>query len=168
MKSLNFDSGIREYAVNGDDSRVVRVNITDLNLGKRIEDLSAEFDRMREKYREIGTPNAQQLFALDRDVRAMLNAAFDSDICTPAFGNANCCSPVADGKMLCEGFVDALLAQIKADIAEIRPAVAQPHPAVQAYLDDVQPVMQPVIPGSPVIGQLTPEQKRALLAQLLS
>ena len=167
MKSLNFDSGIREYAVNGDESRIVRVNITDLNLGKRIEDLSAEFDRMKEKYREIGTPTAQQLYELDHDVRAMLNAAFDSDICTPAFGGANCCSPVGNGRMLCEGFVDALLEQIKADIAEIRPAAGKPRPAVQAYLDEPQTVTQPVIPGSPVIGELTPEQKRALIAALL-
>lgn len=168
MKSLNFDSGIREYAVNGDESRVVRVNITDLNLGKRLEDLSADFERMKQKYQTIDTPNAQQLYEMDCDIRAMLNAAFDSDICTPAFGGANCCSPVGNGRMLCEGFVDALLAQVKADIAEIRPAPAKPRPAVQAYLEDPQPVMQPVIPGSPVIGELTPEQKRALIAQLLT
>lgn len=162
MKQIQFDSGIREYGINGDDSRVIRIMISDMNLGKRIADLESRVSELADKYRAVQDPDAEQLAALDRDVRSIINEAFNSDICTPAFGATNCCSPVAGGKMLFEGFLAALTEQVKADIAELKPSA--PRPEVAAYLED----RNPAEPARQIdISALSDEQRRALVSELL-
>lgn len=116
MKNLNFDSGIREYAVNGDEYRVIRICVTDMNLPKRISDAETEINALHDKYAQIKNPDAQQLYELDRDVRGVIDKAFGKGVSDTAFGTVNCCSPVGADKLLFEGFVTALAAQIKADI----------------------------------------------------
>lgn len=116
MQSLNFNSGIREYAVNGDESRVIRICVTDMNLPKRISELESEIDRIRETYSDIAHPDAQQLYDLDREVRGIIDKAFGRGVSETAFGTVNCCSPVGENELLCTGFITALSAQIKADI----------------------------------------------------
>jgi len=122
MKNLNFDSGIREYAVNGDESRVIRICVTDMNLPKRISDAENEINALHEKYAAIGHPDAQHLYELDRDVRGIIDRAFGKGVSETAFGNINCCSPVSENVLLFEGFVNALSAQIKTDIEAAFPA----------------------------------------------
>lgn len=159
MQNLTFDDGIRSFAVNGDESRVIRICVTDMNLGKRIADLERQMPQLEAKYRSLTDPTAEQLAELDADIRSLINSAFGADVCTPAFGQTNCCSPVgADGHMLFTGFLEALTAQIRAEIAKL--PKPKPRAEVQAYLED--------IPGDalPDISALTPEQRRALLAEL--
>ena len=127
MKNLNFDSGIREYAVNGDESRVIRICVTDMNLPKRIADAETEINALHDKYWQISHPDAQQLFELDRDVRGIIDRAFGKGVSETAFGNINCCSPVGENTMLFEGFVNALAAQIKADIEAAFPNKISKH-----------------------------------------
>lgn len=127
MKNLNFDSGIREYAVNGDESRVIRICVTDMNLPKRIADAETEINALHDKYGQISHPDAQQLFELDRDVRGIIDRAFGKSVSETAFGNINCCSPVGENTMLFEGFVNALAAQIKADIEAAFPNKISKH-----------------------------------------
>lgn len=159
MQNLTFDDGVRSYAVNGDESRVIRVCVTDMNLGKRIAELEQQMPALDAKYRSLTDPTAEQLAELDRDIRGLINTAFGADVCTPAFGETNCCSPVgADGHMLFTGFLEALTAQIRAEIAKL-PA-PKPRAEVQAYLEDT------AAPVMPDISALTPEQRRALLAEL--
>ena len=122
MKNLNFESGIKEYAVNGDESRVIRICVTDMNLPKRIADLESEVDRLHAKYSGIGAPDAQQLYELDREVRTIIDKAFGRGVSDAAFGTVNCCSPVGGGRLLFMGFIEALSAQIKADIEAAFPS----------------------------------------------
>ena len=166
MKQIHFDEGIREYAVNGDESRVIRVHISDLNLGKRVNDLEAEIARIGEKYRSIGEPTAEELYQLDCDVRDIINTAFGCDVCTAAFGTVNCCSPVQDGKIMAEGFVQALCAQIRSDIAETQ-RNHPPRQEVQAYLSDQEDVQEAAAESLPIIiREMTPEQRSELLRAL--
>lgn len=116
MQNLNFNSGIREYAVNGDESRVIRICVTDMNLPKRISDLETEIDRIQKTYSDIVHPDANQLYDLDREVRTIIDKAFGRGVSETAFGTVNCCSPVGENELLCTGFITALSAQIKADI----------------------------------------------------
>lgn len=159
MQNLNFDDGVRSYAVNGDEGRVVRVCVTDMNLGKRIAELEQQIPALEAKYRGMTDPTPEQLAALDADIRSLINGAFGADVCTPAFGQTNCCSPVgADGHMLFTGFLAALTEQIRAEIEKLpKPA---PRAEVQQYLDDIP------APALPDISALTPEQRQALLAEL--
>lgn len=39
MQSINFNTGYKEYAINGDDSKTIRVNISDLNIPARVDEV---------------------------------------------------------------------------------------------------------------------------------
>lgn len=39
MTSLKFDDGYKEYSINGDESRVIRINTTDFAIFDRIKRL---------------------------------------------------------------------------------------------------------------------------------
>jgi hypothetical protein len=167
MKSINFDEGYREYKLNEDDSRVIRIRITDANLVSRIEKSMERTNELISKYKN--RPNALQLAELDKDIRTILNDAFGSDICTPAFGTASLITPLSDGKLLLFSFFDAFLPVLKADMEAMKLTmkIKQPEvrPEVQKYLEPVTvaSMMNPVLPD---ISRLTPEQREFLKQQL--
>lgn len=161
MKSINFSTGIREYAVNGDESNTIRVNLSDLNIMKRAEEAMKNASELQEKYGGIKKPTPEQLADMDTEIRRQFNYAFGTDICTPAFGEMNCLSPVGEGKPLFEAFFDAFLPLIKEDISAMKPKNNAPRPEVQKYLPDDTKT-------EPDIDNMTKEEKNALLAKLLS
>lgn len=167
MKSINFDEGYREYKLNEDDSRVIRIRITDANLKSRIEKAMERTNELISKYKT--RPNSSQLAEFDINVRTIINDAFGSDICTPAFGTASLLTPLPDGKLLLFSFFDAFLPVLKADMDALKMTmkIKQPEirPEVQRYIEPVTvaPMSEPVLPD---ISKLTPEQ-RAFLKQRL-
>ncbi len=115
MKTINFDNGVREYALNGDEKNVIRVNVSDVNLMHRLALLENKVNEM------LGGTQTEELtgealFKLDTELKAAVNEAFGADICTPAFGAVNCLSPVSDGRTIFESFFEAFLPAIKEDI----------------------------------------------------
>ena len=155
MKSINFNSGKREYAVNGDENNVISVNISDLNLGKRIEDMSAKSDELQEKYKEIASPTASQLYEIDSEIRSVIDGAFGAEICSHAFGNVNCLSSTEDGKMLFESFMEAFMPLVESDIKSFKKAESKVSENVGKYLDK-----------KPEIPEFTDEQRQKLLELL--
>lgn len=175
MKSINFDEGYKTYAVNGDESRVIKVKITDFNLLKRIESAMTEIESLKDEY--SGKPNEDTMIAFDSSVRKIIDKAFDSDVCANAFGSANICTVVSDGKLLFEAFFEAFIPLLESDInaALMNKKIHQPEmrPEVQKYIDapTVKPVVglaEPYKPALPDVSRLTPDEKRALIAQLIT
>ena len=37
MKSINFSTGVKEYAINDDENNKIRININDLNIPNRVK-----------------------------------------------------------------------------------------------------------------------------------
>lgn len=118
MQSIIFDDGIKEYDINGDESRVIRINISDFNLLKRRDEAVKNIEALVRDMKADGTPTPEKLTEYDRRFREQINYIFGSDVCTPAFGSAHCMSIVSGGKMLFEGFLDALLRQVEQDMGE--------------------------------------------------
>lgn len=175
MKSINFDEGYKNYAVNGDEKRIIRVRVTDINLLKRVEAALTEVESLKEKY--SGRPDKKTLLDFDRNVRDLIDKAFDSEICAPAFGDANICAPVSGGKLLFESFFEAFMPVLKADLsaAVMNKKVRQSElrPEVQKYIADTEtaPVAglaEPYKSALPDVSRLTPDEKRALIAQLIT
>ena len=93
MKTLHFADGLEEYSLN---SRVsVRFNPTDVGF---LEKLSATFEKLDALQEEVrasreSITDDREVFPiasdLDAKMRAILNELFDSDICTPLFGEMN-------------------------------------------------------------------------------
>ena len=116
MRSINFDDGYRTYAINGDESRVIRVNVTDLNALERFNTAVEEIDRLiADSKGEDATP--EKLVELDRIIREQFDHIFGEGMCKTVFGCVNILSAVTDGRMLIESFLDAFLPVIREDIA---------------------------------------------------
>lgn len=133
MKSIDFDSGFKTYAINGDENCVIRINTTDFNLPKRIQDANGNIKTVISEYE--GKNAADDIAGFDTKVREIINEVFGSDICTPAFGKTNLFSITSNGNYIFENFLGALLPVIQTDIEEAAKA-AQVRPEVQKYLEE--------------------------------
>ena len=176
MKNISFDEGFREYKLNGDDSRVIRIRLTDPNLYDRIEKSMGKIEELANKYK--GQNNPELIPKLNVDVRSFINEAFGSDICTPAFGTASPFTVLEGNKLLFEAFFDSFLPVLKEDMKAVTASIkasAQIRPEVQKYLEPVSvaPISKPIAAlakpavALPDVSGLTDEQKRQLIAQLI-
>ena len=152
MQSIIFDDGYRNYAVNGDENRVVRVHVADLNLKSRLEEMLLKIDLLAKKYGD--KIDVEQLTEADAELRPLINFGFGTDVCTPAFGTANLFSPVGDGTPLYQNFLDAFVPVVTENIKEVTQKI---RPEVQKYL-----------PKSPDVDNLSEAEKTELLKKLLS
>lgn len=113
---LKFNDGFKEFAVNGDESRIVRFNPCDFAIIKRLNDSVKKLDQIEEKYKNAKDNDADNFEKIssecDADIRSEINAVFGSDVCTPAFGQVNCLSP-AGGTPIFENFLNAMIPIIK-------------------------------------------------------
>lgn len=155
--NISFATNEKEYIINGDENRVIRVNVADVNIFKRYEEASEKIEALKNVPR---TPEG--LAELDRQVREQLNYTFGIDICTAAFGDVNLLSPVEGGKMLFEAFLEAFLPQYKKDAESVLGA-AKIRLNNKAELYAGQVSARPVLNGKP---ELTPEQESFLRSLL--
>lgn len=109
MKSIRFDEGFHEYAINGDETRVIRVNPADLAIVKRLE---AAKEAMKDAKIE-NTPEGMAEF--DRMAREQIDMVFGEGTAETAFGRTNCAS-LAGGKPVYVNFLEAIAPIIEADI----------------------------------------------------
>jgi len=136
MRSINFDDGCRTYAINGDENRVIRVNVTDLNALERFGRATEKMDELIADSRgEDVTP--EKLAELDHIIREQFDLIFGEGMCETVFGRVNILSAVTDGRMLIESFLDAFLPVIREDIAA----------AAQASNERVNKYIEPVVNG---------------------
>ena len=93
MKSLNFDSGIEEYDLDG--KVTVRFNPTDVGFLEKLSDSFAALDLIQEEVRKSQEEitDDKDIFNLaknlDTKMRDIINALFGQDVCTPLFGEMN-------------------------------------------------------------------------------
>jgi hypothetical protein len=135
-----------------------------LNILSRINTAEKNLDKLSEELGAVAEPTAEQFADFDKKIREQLNFVLGSDVCTAAFGNVNCLSPV-DGKMLFERFTESFLPILKEDIAaaaEGAKAITEARTA--KYID---PVVEPSADNAIDISSLTTEQKNAILKELL-
>lgn len=109
MKNICFDDGYREYMINGDDKRILRVNPSDFGILQRISDAQTAI-----KSAEVeNTPEG--IAAFDKLAREQLDAVFGEGTAELVFGRTNCAS-MAGGKPIYFNFLEALAPIIKADV----------------------------------------------------
>ncbi len=174
MKSINFQTcQMTEYMVNGDPSKVVRINLLDVNLRKRIENAEARMEQIEEKYK--GTRMTPEMaIAADAEIRAFIDEVFGTDVSTPAFGGTNCLLKIGELPLYAHfftAFVQMIIEDLKEIAAQHKAAV---NPNVEKYALPVITRQEPLAPlanpyGSKLdVGSLSEDQKAALLRQLLT
>ncbi len=115
MKSINFNTGVKRYMLNDDENNVISINISDINLLKRINDASAVFDTILTRLdKEENTP--ELLAEVDAEMKKELDRVFGTDISAHAFGDVNCLSPLEDGNLLFMAFFEAFVPVVIADM----------------------------------------------------
>lgn len=159
MKSINFNTGIKTYAVNGDENNVISINVNDINLLKRIKESEDLFTPILSRL--DNEPNTPELLAeVDAQIKEKLDYVFGSDISARVFGGMNCLSPLEDGNLLFMSFFEAFAPLVIADINESKENfVANKESKLKKYMPEPQ--------NSSVVdlSSLTPEQ-RAFLESL--
>ncbi len=138
MNNLNFDTGYKEYSINGDESKVIRIDTTDYALFDRIQKVSKNIDKLSENYRNTKVETdeqANELFVkVDKDIREQINKIFGYDVSSVVFGITNCMSITKSGHMLFENFLNALIPVIKNDMQE---AVNKQNERVKKYTSQI-------------------------------
>ena len=123
MRSLKFNTGIKEFDINGDKNKIIRIDTTDINLGQRIEKAQKELKKIAKKYEiviksgKLEEKPFEVMTEYDQLVREQIDYMFDSPVSEIAFGNTNSLS-VCGGNPLFENFLNAILPEIENDINE--------------------------------------------------
>lgn len=116
MQSINFDDGYKRYILNDDENKIIRVNVTDFNILDRYTKAQTDMQALIEEMQSDSEATPEKIASYDKRIRENINFIFGSDVCTAAFGTANCLSVVSNGSMLFESFLDALMPQVQADM----------------------------------------------------
>lgn len=112
---LNIPDGRKEFFVNNDPNRVLRLNLTDDQLIPRIKKALDSLESYKEKVAETGDKYEIEELIDDynREVRERLNEAFDYDVSSAVFQNMSVTAQVTDdGKTFIEVFLDAIMEKI--------------------------------------------------------
>lgn len=124
MKSINFNQNIKSYAINGDESNVIKLNPTDLGIFTRGEEKSGELQSL-EKLAKENEDKLAEMKDVEKETRNLLNYIFNADVCTPALGKTNCLS-LCDGEPLFVGLFKSLMEIVKEEMqAENKKAEAK-------------------------------------------
>lgn len=128
MQSINFDDGLKSFAINGDESRVVRFNPGDLNLRVRAEEAQKRISEWQKDLEAIklnpdGTPVNEDdqatdvLRGFDTMLRRELNYIFNADVYDTVFA---CQSPLCivgkDKLFLFEAFLLSAMPFVEKEI----------------------------------------------------
>lgn len=126
MRSLDFDSGIRTFAVNGDECNLLKINVADANMMTRYESARERLDGIAAQFRESGDKPLSEMLSLgDRELRSLIDHIFGEGTSEHAFGRANCLSVVSGGKFLFEAFLEALTPEIMREVESFAAARAE-------------------------------------------
>lgn len=156
MKSINFNTGIKKYAVNGDENNVISININDINLLKRIKESEDIFTPILERL--DNEPKTPELLAeVDAQIKEKFNYIFGTNISERVFGDVNCLSPLDDGSFLFMSFFEAFAPIVLEDInASKENFAANKESRLKKYMPE--PEKNSVVD----LASLTPEQRAYL------
>ena len=119
MESLKFNEGYKEYMINDDPDRVIRINPSDLNMWQRCMDEMEKLGHVKDelqgnvKLLEDGTVDPTDENASAEWKKDCFNAIFNADVYDTLFNGQSPFSPVKGGKLLFESVMDGLMPIIK-------------------------------------------------------
>ncbi len=118
MRNLNIDKGIKEYSINGDTGKILRVNTSDIGIIARFEKTESELMKIADKYSSVEENiTINTLTELDEEVKKQIDYIFGDGASNIIFGDTNCVS-LAGGQPIFMNFLDAILPTIKSDIID--------------------------------------------------
>lgn len=130
--NLSFNDGLKEYIINNDPDRVIRINPADVGILKRLQAAQTDIDALRDKYSNADN-TADALAECDRALRDIIDNVFGAKIADTVFGSTNCLS-IAGGASVYENFLNAIVPEIESTVKAESEASAK---RVKQYTDKV-------------------------------
>ena len=143
MVSLKIDDGYKEYMINDDPNRVIRVNLTDFAILERIDSANKAINAAMTKYKDITVnPDGSTTEQIESTVqivkhigdliRQQIDYIFDAPISDVVFGNQSPISSIK-GQLYFVRFLDAILPEIEKEIKAEQKASEQ---RVNKYINE--------------------------------
>ena len=121
MENLIFSDGLKTFAINGDESRVIRFSPTDIGIVKRFQAAKERMEGLAAQYGEENSVEAIESY--DAVMREIVDDIIGSPVSDTVFGAQNCCS-MAGCVPIALGFLEAVAAVVK-DAAEQEQALSR-------------------------------------------
>lgn len=139
MKSINFDTGLKTYAINGDEKNCIAINVSDPNLLSRIEDMQEQIDTLLTALDNFDKMTPKERADLDTEAKALIDKAFNADISSHVFGATSCFAPLRTGELFILEFLNAFLPVVEADLDEVMLAISQKSAEkAKKYIDNAK------------------------------
>lgn len=116
-----FEEGYKEFTINGDPSRVIRFNPSDISIIERAQKVKKEISNEVKALDNLKIEDEEELAnavsKVNEIVKEKINYIFGNNVCDVAFGMQ---SPIAsaNGLTLAERFISAVLPIIQKEIEE--------------------------------------------------
>lgn len=121
MPNLSFDENIKEYTINNDPGRVLRVNMSDFGLLGRISDAAEKAKELQGKYNDIDESAGFESFVkwsreIDTQLRSIFDGVFGEGASKIVFMDQNLLSTTSSGKSIMENFMEAFTEMVKPEL----------------------------------------------------
>lgn len=119
MSNISFETGVKEYTINNDPDRVLRINMADENI---LPNLKASFDRCKEQIKKMGkeNPTPEETLAEISEIDNYIRSEFDRVLYPGAsetvFGNMNLMTLTDSGTTVYENFMRVFIDLISSDM----------------------------------------------------
>lgn len=161
MKDIRLSAGGETYRFNGDDNRTVTINFADPNILQRFDTASDQIEKIYAEY-SAQDATADTLAAVDKEIKEIIDEAFNAPVSAAAFGSASVMTPTADGKTAFEEVMEFFVAEIP---VQVKKATAQLTAREQAKAIKIDPEnISAYAAPKPTASTLTTEQIEALKA----
>lgn len=115
MQNINFDDGFKTYVLNNDESKIIKVNVTDFGIIDRFEKVKKELEDLTNKTTLTQSTDESEMQQTDSIIREKINYIFGSDVSSVAFGSAYCFSP-SNGMPVFVNFINAIMPVIEKEM----------------------------------------------------
>lgn len=115
MQNIHFDDGFKTYVLNGDESKVIKVNVTDFGIVDRFEKVKKDLEHLADKTTLSQSTDESEMQQTDRIIREKINYIFGSDVSSAAFGSVYCFSP-SNGMPVFVNFINAVMPVIEKEM----------------------------------------------------
>lgn len=130
MQSINFDDGLKSFAINGDESRVIRFNPADPDMmtryykalqmlkeakGSLLTDVDLDAEGKLSEEDKLGEAS-RGLEEMNGVIRKAMNLMFNADVYDTIFGGQSPFCIVRGNKYLFEAFMESLQPVLESEI----------------------------------------------------
>lgn len=116
MKSISFDEGYKEFAINNDENRVIRFNPKDFGILTRMEDTLSDFEALEKKLKDGNEEEfTNNLREAEKVVHEKIDSIFNANVHDIIFNHQSPISLVG-GEFLFMRVIEALVPIVEKEV----------------------------------------------------